>query len=39
MKAPTKGYKQWVWFVALWCAGLSAALLLAYLMRLMMTIA
>jgi hypothetical protein len=30
--------RQWVWFVALWCAGLGAALVLAYGLRLLMRI-
>ncbi|MFO7707570.1 MAG: hypothetical protein R6V84_05300 [Desulfobacterales bacterium] len=33
MKAPTERRKQWIWFVALWCGGLLAALLLARAVR------
>ena len=33
MKAITKRRQQWAWFLALWCAGLSAALLLSGLIR------
>ena len=29
MKAPTERRRQWLWFAALWCAGLLAAVLLA----------
>jgi len=39
MKQLTKRTSQWVWFVGLWCAGLSAVLLLAYLIRWVMGIA
>ena len=38
MKRPTEKQKQWLWFVGLWCGGLSAVMLLAYLIRLMMGI-
>jgi hypothetical protein len=33
MKALTKGQRQWLWFAALWCAGLTAAAVLAYAAR------
>jgi hypothetical protein len=33
MKAFTKRQQQWAWFIGLWCAGLSAAFLLAGLIR------
>jgi hypothetical protein len=33
MKALTEKQGQWVWFAALWCGGLIAAFLLAYLAR------
>jgi hypothetical protein len=36
MKRPTEKRKQWLWFIGLWCSGLSAVLLLAYAIRLMM---
>lgn len=29
MKAPTRWQRQWLWFAALWCGGLVAALGLA----------
>jgi uncharacterized membrane protein len=38
MKPLTKKQQQWVWFVVLWCGGLTAVLLLAYLIRWMMRI-
>ncbi|MDJ0829263.1 MAG: hypothetical protein QNI92_05380 [Desulfobacterales bacterium] len=37
MKAPTDKKRQWLWFVALWCGGLTAALILGYLVRLLIT--
>jgi hypothetical protein len=33
MKAPTNGQRQWLWFGALWCAGLTLAFILAYAAR------
>jgi hypothetical protein len=33
MKPLTKKFKQWAWFIGLWCAGLAAVLLLAYVIR------
>ena len=36
MKRLTKKQAQWAWFVGLWCAGLTAVLLLAKLIRWMM---
>lgn len=33
MKALTDKQRQWLWFAALWCGGLIAALLLSYLVR------
>jgi hypothetical protein len=30
MKPLTDRQRQWVWFAALWCGGIVAALLLAY---------
>jgi hypothetical protein len=36
MKQLTKKQRQWLWFVGLWCGSLSAVLLLAYVLRLMM---
>jgi uncharacterized membrane protein len=38
MKTLTKTVQEWVWFIALWCGGLSAVLLLAYMVRWMMKI-
>ncbi|MBT8364604.1 MAG: DUF2474 domain-containing protein [Deltaproteobacteria bacterium] len=38
MKRLTKKQQQWAWFFGLWCGGLSAVLLLAYLIRWMMGI-
>ncbi len=38
MRALTKKQQQWLWFVALWCCGLAAVMLLAYLVRLLMGI-
>ena len=38
MRALTKKQQQWVWFVVLWCGGLAAAAMLAYLVRLLMGI-
>jgi hypothetical protein len=38
MKRLTKKQAQWAWFVGLWCAGLLAVSLLAYLIRWMMRI-
>jgi len=35
MKAFTEKQRQWLWFAALWCGGLLAALLLSYLIRLL----
>ena len=35
MKVLTEKKKQWLWFAALWCAGLSGAFLLSYLVRLL----
>jgi hypothetical protein len=33
MKALTEKQRQWLWFAALWCGGLIAVFLLAYLSR------
>jgi hypothetical protein len=38
MRALTKKQQQWLWFVVLWCGGLAAAALLAYMVRLLMRI-
>jgi hypothetical protein len=38
MKPLTEKQRQWMWFVGLWCSGLAAVLLLAYLIRWMMKI-
>jgi hypothetical protein len=38
MRALTKKQQQWLWFVVLWCGGLAAVMLLAYLVRLLMGI-
>ena len=38
MKRLTKKQSQWTWFIALWCGGLSAMMLLAYIIRWMMNI-
>jgi len=38
MKPFTKKQRQWAWFIALWCGGLAAVLLLARLIRWMMKI-
>jgi hypothetical protein len=38
MKALTKKQQQWAWFIGLWCGGLGAVLLLAYVIRWMMRI-
>ena len=39
MRPRTKKQQQWLWFVLLWCGGLATAALLAYVARLLMTIA
>jgi hypothetical protein len=39
MKALTEKQRQWLWFVALWCGGLIATLLLTYLARWVISIA
>ena len=33
MKRLTKKQAQWAWFIALWCASLSAVMLLGYIIR------
>jgi hypothetical protein len=33
MRAPTESRHPWLWFAALWCAGIIAALLLVYTVR------
>lgn len=33
MKALTKGQQEWLWFALLWCGGLGATALLAFLVR------
>ena len=33
MKPLTDRQRQWMWFAALWCGGLSATLILAYVAR------
>ena len=38
MRALTKKQQQWLWFAVLWCGGLAAAAMLAYLVRLLMGI-
>ncbi|MFC1880366.1 DUF2474 domain-containing protein [Thermodesulfobacteriota bacterium] len=38
MKPLTKITTQWLWFVGLWCGGLTAVLLLAYMIRWLMQI-
>ncbi len=35
MKALTEKQRQWLWFATLWCGGLIAVLLLAYVVRLL----
>ena len=35
MKAPIEKKRQWLWFVALWCGGLTAAFALSGLVRLL----
>jgi hypothetical protein len=32
-KRPTERQRQWLWFAALWCGGLAAALALSYVWR------
>ena len=39
MRPLTKKQQQWMWFLILWWGGLGAAVLLAYLVRLIMGIA
>ena len=39
MKACTDKKRQWLWFAALWCSGIGAALLLSYIVRWIMTMA
>jgi hypothetical protein len=39
MRLLTKKQQQWMWFLILWCGGLAAAVLLAYLARLIIGIA
>jgi len=39
MKPLTKKQQQWLWFLSLWCGGLAAAALLAFVVRLLMGIA
>ncbi len=38
MKALTEKRRQWLWFTALWCGGLIAVFLLAYLARWLISI-
>jgi uncharacterized membrane protein len=38
MKALTDKQRQWLWFAALWCGGLSAVFLLASLARWLISI-
>jgi len=38
MRPFTKKQQQWMWFVLLWCGGLSATVLLACVVRLIMGI-
>lgn len=38
MRAPTKRQRQWIWFAVLWCSGLSAAFLLSFLVRWVLSI-
>jgi hypothetical protein len=38
MKRLTKKQRQWAWFIGLWCGGLSAVMLLGFVIRLMMGI-
>ena len=38
MKALTEKQRQWLWFATLWCGGLTAAFVLAYLARGLITI-
>jgi hypothetical protein len=33
MKALTDKQRQWLWFAALWCGGLTATFFLSYLVR------
>lgn len=33
MKALTKKQRQWLWFILLWCGGLTATLLVSYTIR------
>jgi uncharacterized membrane protein len=39
MKPFTKKKRQWAWFIGLWCGGLSAVLLMSYIIKWMMRIA
>jgi hypothetical protein len=38
MKALTRKRQQWLWFAVLWCGGLAAALLVAHVVRWMVSI-
>jgi hypothetical protein len=38
MKAPTKRQQEWLWFGALWCAGLLGVALLAFAVRRVLSI-
>ncbi len=38
MKPFTKKQQQWAWFIGLWCSGLTALLLLSFIIRWMMRI-
>ena len=33
MKPLTEKQRQWIWFIMLWCGGLTATLLLSYAIR------
>jgi hypothetical protein len=37
MKPCTEKQRQWLWFAALWCTGLGAAFMLAWLTRWLIT--
>lgn len=38
MKPPTEKQKQWLWFIALWTASLTAVLTLGYTIKFLMSL-